>query len=253
MDEQLRRLRRDIARAVIVSSIRVFLLGAAVTQGGFVIASGGPSFGSLPTSLVVGQMIALAHVGFSATLSTNGFGFLEAYIDHRPFFGARPPMPADDVICDELAESGLLPVVTVHDDRASEELGFDIYKTENELVTAAVGRESGTLTLLSRLADDRIAVTSRHALLPHHSVVHRRPADGTTQSALAAHRELLAELTAGGSPPRPSPPWIFTELDRRERDAWRELGPFAGSFVSLSDARPALRISVAADGSQSLA
>ena len=70
---------------------------------------------------------------------------------------------------------------------------FDIYHDPSRLVAASVSRASGSVSLVSSLADGRILATVARAMPPHERLVMSLADEATVESVIATHRRALRE------------------------------------------------------------
>lgn len=273
MDRHLRWLRAQIARTIIAQTLRWFVAIAIIAcvgvlvQGGLRVgidtASGDDSFGftttgrlgtdSLrPVDLIVALLVAQVLVGVRllAAIEFNPLNrrYLARYGDAPQRFRAVRANDDPTEIVKELPAYGLHPVVSVGRVDEDASMVFDLHQSANRLVTVAVGRQSGSITVLTELDDRRIVVTSDMALLPHELIVANAQPGASLTELLASHRRLLQPIIHGSplqgraAKPAASSPEVFIRQMQLEHASFQCLGPVVGSFCDLTGRRFSWRL-----------
>ena len=144
--------------------------------------------------------------------------------------------------------------------------GLDLFQADGGRLLA-VHSDDGELTVLSRLDDGRLLVTSEGFVPPVRPLVvnrlgatrtgDREPDRGSLDAgadgggvhdavgrALLAHVDRLLQLRRLGIEAVATGPPTVAGLARVEWQAWQELGPFLGPLVAIDGRRPGLRLQV---------
>jgi len=213
MDRHVKWLRRRIVTSV---ATQIAITCAIVTVIAFVLlqwrTSEGP-LGSLLAAFVIGQIVAFARVAHAMRNNPLNYEYVRDYID-RPF-NYRVKRYIGDEEAHPVAQRlpGFVPVATLRDPDADPVPTFDIFNDPSSLVAASVSRASGSIALISSLADGRLLVTDARSMPPHERLVmniaeasdietiistHRRAITGRTdvvELASSAHQVVLDSLT----------------------------------------------------------
>lgn len=105
------------------------------------------------------------------------------------------------------------------------------------------------LIVLSGLADNRLVVTTKQLIPPHEQIVVNHCYESDVQALLENHNDLLGTLAEAGHQPMAMTLDHIIELLALEWDAWNQIGPFIGPFVSVGQRRPVglLQVRVSSD------
>lgn len=105
------------------------------------------------------------------------------------------------------------------------------------------------LIVLSGLADNRLVVTTKQLIPPHEQLVVNHCYESDVQALLESHTDLLRALATAGHQRVVMTLGHIIELLALEWDAWNQIGPFVGPFVSVGQRRPLglLQVRVSSD------
>ncbi len=245
MDRSITELRRRILATVGRRLAGEFLVVVALlVAAGSAMGARSPLW--LPAAVLAAQLIVIAHLLAEIHAGPLPLAYLRPFVEHGITYRPVRPDPAQmhPVTADLIAE-GLIPVVGA---ATTDEDGvvFDVLQSANQRVTAAVGRSSGTATVLSRLADDRILVTTALPVGPHPSLILNLHRGASARQLAAAHRARLVEASDGGTPPITTTATLFTDTMDAEHEVYAALGPVVASLISL-DPRRTRRLALAVD------
>lgn len=273
VDRHLRWLRSQVVRSIVAQTARwfvasvVILCVAVLVQGGLRIgadaSTSGDSLGITTTGrlgnqaldafdamavLIGAQLIVALRLVAAIEFNPLNRRYLTSYGDTPQRFRAVRADGDMSGLALELPAYGLHPVVSVGrvDDEPS--MVFDLHQSVNRLVTVAVGRLSGSITVLTELDDRRIVVTADAALLPHELIVANAKPSATLTELLASHRRLLqaiidgAPLQGRAAKPIGSSPEVFVRHIQLEQAAFQCIGPVVGSFCDLTGRRFSWRL-----------
>ncbi len=129
---------------------------------------------------------------------------------------------------------------------------FDVFQSRDGHTTAALGRQGGTITLISQLTDGRILASTDLLIPPCERLIVNQVAGGDLESLVRTHRRLLDGLTRRGIHLRPAPPTLLSDLLAIEHDCYQQLGPFFAPFLALDPVRRPFRLALRIDASQLL-
>ncbi len=133
-----------------------------------------------------------------------------------------------------------------------EHILFDVFQSRDGQTTAALGRQGGTITLISQLTDGRILASTDLLIPPSERLIVNQVAGGDLERLVRTHRRLLDGLTRRGIHLRPAPPTLLRDLLTIEHDSYQQLGPFFAPFLALDSTPRPLRLALRIDASQLL-
>lgn len=251
MDRHVFTVRRRIGGALRRRLLATWLL-ASVAAACAVVAVERPeltpsyALDRLPLAVLAGQAVACAWLVLGLVGNPLSYRYLRTRVRTAPTFiaGAVPGEPHPVGV--ELLEAGLVPRITAHDGN-NPAFVVDIYQSRESLLTAVVSRDNGTVSLLTRLGDGRIAHTAAMQVLPHEAVVANVVPGADLADLLAAHRSLAATLALYDVGPVPSGPRVWLDAIDLEHRSWTDLGAFHGAFLDLGATRAWGRLLVRID------
>ncbi len=129
---------------------------------------------------------------------------------------------------------------------------FDVFQSRDGHTTAALGRQGGTITLISQLTDGRILASTDLLIPPSERLIVNQVAGGDLESLIRTHRRLLDGLTRRGIHLRPAPPALLLDLLAIEHDSYQQLGPFFAPFLALDPSPRPFRLALRIDAGQLL-
>ncbi len=129
---------------------------------------------------------------------------------------------------------------------------FDVFQSRDGHTTAALGRQGGTITLISQLTDGRILASTDLLIPPSERLIVNQVAGGDLESLVRTHRRLLDGLTRRGIHLRPAPPALLLDLLAIEHDSYQQLGPFFAPFLALDPSPRPFRLALRIDAGQLL-
>ena len=243
MDRHVRWLRRRIIASVATQTAEVF---AVVAVAAFALmywrTSEGPVT-SLFGAVVVAQIVAGARVGHAMRNNPLNYVFMRKYVD-RPFSYRVSRFQGEEeahAVAERLP--GFAPVATIRDADADPEPIFDVYHDPSRLVAASVSRASGSVALVSSLADGRIMVTYARSIPPHERLVMNLTAEDTLDSGIETHRRAISARSDVVELASSAHQVVLDSLSV-EYDSYLALGPTLSPFLDLeSNRRSWMRLS----------
>jgi hypothetical protein len=231
METALPALRRRAMRRMMAEGSAWFAAFGAVTAVlGTQLDASAVALGA--TSILAGQLAAFARLATVLGTGPLGWRFIRSYIDSPGTFLVGSPYDGRHPAAFLLDGMEMHHVATAVHDTATDTGVFDLHQTANQLVTAAVNRSSGSVTVLSALSDGRILQTASLV------VVHVPRA--TVPELARAHRSALHQVLDRGVSPIRADSALFVEAHRREHRAYVTLGPLASCVLDLTGAPPPL-------------
>lgn len=221
-----------VAALAVLLAVRGELAGGSDMRG---IASSVPAL--LPYAILGGQAIALFRLGLALVANPLTHSYLRHLMAHPLEFQPGPVPGEPAPVGGLLVEQGLHPVITVSDVGDEPRTVTDLYQSSERLVTAAVSRQTGAVSLLTALSDGRVAHTASLQLPPHERLVVNTIPKADVHALLDAHRSLLGTLALRGVRPAVATPRIWLETAQLEHESWCQLGPAVGALCNLSGAR----------------
>ncbi len=227
---------------------------AGSVDGDLVGFSARGTFGSEPlgfdavvVSFLVAQLVAGGRLLIAIESNPLNRRYLRRYGD-RPlrFRSLHPADPPHDAAA-SLPEFGLHRSATIGDLEGDATMVFDLFQSGNRLVTVAVARKTGSVSVLSELDDGRLVVTVGVTTLPNERLVVNVVPGGSLPKLLAAHRSLLESLIGRRARPIPSSPEVFVRSLHLEQQSYVALGPVIGSFLDVTGAGRTARLAVRLD------
>ncbi len=190
----------------------------------------------------VSQMIENPTILIRSTSDLTGLGKVGVELglfEFHPVLSASLPLakttaPPED----ELTDEGLIL--------------FDVFQSRDGHTTAALGRQGGTITLISQLTDGRILASTDLLIPPSERLIVNQVAGGDLESLIRTHRRLLDGLTRRGIHLRPAPPTLLLDLLAIEHESYQQLGPFFAPFLALDPVQRPFRLALRIDPSQLL-
>lgn len=243
VDQQLRWLRSQIVRTVSRDLLYTWSISAGVVLVLLQQATDLDLLTMVPWAVLASQLVVVARLGTSLATSPLSVGYLRRFIAHPcelvPLHDAEG-LPHE--VTDLMYGYDLHHNVTVADANVGSTPVFDLFRTADWMVTAAVGRESGTVVLVSMMNDGRILYTSDIGGPPQGELILNVVGGASLSEIALAHRQLIIDLRARGVEPVRSGTSVFAELMVREHSAYAALGPILGSFLELDGSRAPHRV-----------
>lgn len=206
--------------AIVISTLVGAALFQATTMSAVTIG---------PWALLVGQVVAASRLVASLWANPLTARYLDRIAESpvvlqpvRIAMGTHP-------VAIELATRGLMPVVSAVVDVHPV---FDVFQTQNRLITAAVGRETGSLTLVSALPDGQMLVTANMVVLPNERLIVNLASSDDCAGVLEAHRLAMGRLIANDLPPVAATSSVIADLLAIEQAGYGALG-WLGGFLNL--------------------
>lgn len=232
MDRHVKWLRRRIIASVATQTAETFAVAAVLSFAVMYWCTDEGLLTGLFGAIVIGQLVAAARVGHAMRRNPLSYVFMRNHVD-RPcsyrvtrFHGGETAHPVAARL------PGFAPVATIRDEGADLATCFDVYHDPSRLVAASVSRPSGSVSLISSLADGRILVTDVRALPPHERLVMTLAAEDTIESLISAHRRAVSArndvVELASSAHR-----VVLDSLAIEYDACTGLGPALTPFLDL--------------------
>lgn len=109
-------------------------------------------------------------------------------------------------------------------------------RASNQMIVLTSGDDD--LIVLSGLADNRLVATTKQLIPPHEQLVVNHRYESDVHALLQSHTDVLGTLASAGHQPVAMTLKHIIELLALEWDAWNQIGPFVGPFVSVGQRRP---------------
>ncbi len=211
---------------------------------------GWPQSDIAPFSILTGQTLVVVRVVLGLATNPLNQSAVLRHIDN-PTVLYRAPSEVGKLgkVAVELGLLEFHPVLTARQpgiDGAAGDAMFDVLQSRDGHTTAALGRNSGTITLISRLTDGRL-LASANLLIPPHSRLIVNQGSGGLDALVREHRRLSDGLSRQGIHFRSAPPTLLTDLLLIEHESYRELGPFLAPFLALESSRRPFRLALRLD------
>ncbi len=258
VSRSLRWIRQYLSDALLASCIVTAVIGTLISFTYLTILTDLEPVTALPWAAVLGQVIALTRLAVATTTNPLSYHFLSGYIEspfqfrplHHNDLGANGPEfevngdhPAD--VLEALDGWKLARTITVHDPNADPSPVFDLFHSRSGVVLAAVSHATGSMTLMTQLADGRILHTAALLVPPHPSII-VNTIPNSPQKMAEAHTKLLALLTTLEITPTQTGVWVFADVMAAEHSAYADLGAFLGSVLNI-DGRVSPNLSYGVD------
>ncbi len=245
VSRSLRWIRQYLSDALLASCIVTAVIGTLISFTYLTILTNMEPVTALPWAALLGQVIALTRLAVATTTNPLSYHYLSDYID-SPFqfqpmdyndLGTNGPVLAVEVDhpADVLAALDgwkLDRTITVHDPNAHPSPVFDLFHSRSGVVLAAVSHATGSMTLMTQLADGRILHTAALLVPPHPSIIVNTIAD-SPQKMAEAHTKLMALLTTLDITPIQTGAQVFAAVMAAEHAAYADLGAFLGSVLNI--------------------
>ncbi|NNF54188.1 MAG: hypothetical protein HKN03_07060 [Acidimicrobiales bacterium] len=245
VSRSLRWIRQYLSDALLASCIVTAVIGTLISFTYLTIHTAMEPVTALPWAVVLGQVIALTRLAVATTTNPLSYHYLSAYIyspfqfrpmhpsdagTEGPVFATEVDHPAD--VLEVLDGWKLARTITVHDPMADPSPVFDLFHSRSGVVLAAVSHATGSLTLMTQLADGRILHTAALLVPPHPSIIVNTIAD-SPQKMAEAHTKLLALLTTLDITPIQTGVRVFADVIAAEHAAYSDLGALLGSVLNI--------------------
>lgn len=242
MDPHLRWLRR----LVMARAAERVVVEAGVT--GLVAAIGAAAAGLTPAFVVLFGLVtipiaATARLGLALTTNPITTRYLLWWTDPSVRLepsGRTGPTRPDDAVADELGTSSFTFLVRLdrqdqHPVDDDEPTGLDVYRAEGARLVVTRS-DDDEITILSRLDDGRLLVTSAGFIPPTATLLVQRAGGRPGQiptDALIEHVERLLELREAGIEAVETGADDVIALAKAEWEAWQEIGPYIGPLIAV--------------------
>lgn len=253
MDPHVRWLRRFVLSRAVARVVAEAVAIAVAALAVALVIGVDPVVG-IVLSAVVAQLFAASRLGAAILANPVNHRYLMAWPDDADRLQpttdrGRAPGPLDA----SLAGDGLHHLVTLesfdpkHADRPDRRQAIDrheVYASPCRLVVATVGAEDRPFTVLSRLADGRLLVTSAEMVPPHCGLVINLSRRGSPAELILSHVEALDELRRRGLPAVRAGHEVVIDQLHLEWLSWNQLGPFVGPLLAVDPRRQPLLLQV---------
>jgi hypothetical protein len=233
MDRHVRWFKREIAVGVAQRlAVETFVAGAILVA--VLLLAGTEPLGAIVGAFVAMPIFALLRVGlacFSNPLTS-------AYL-------MRWPHPSGQVLPTGQTNVGSKTDTALKGFQFTARGAFNewggavtnVYTRDSNQIIVTTG-DDDDLVVLTALDDERLVISSKQLIPPHERLVMNRRHDGDVRAILASHIELVKDLTVnGGCTVTQVGIDQVMELLAIEWDAWDQIGPLIGPFVSVGQRR----------------
>ncbi len=247
MDAHIRWLRRRVITGVGGRILLEFLLVATLAAGALAAADGGAAVTGDLAQMTVAALacgLVLVCLRLAWALATNPINnrYLLAWTD--PSLELQPA-PVLDASAAAPSEAGLSFAIRMADPTTGQSI--DVHRSDRgSTVLTSVDGDRGP-TVISRLSDGRLLVTSAGLVPPFGSVVVNRCLDVDPAGLLRSHNARLDDLANRGLRAVRTDNHAVTEQLHLEWRSWDQIGPFLGPFVAVDHHRRPLAIQVRID------
>lgn len=248
VSRSLRWIRAQLGEALLVSLVVTSAIGTLVSYSFLLLRSDLEPIAAMPWAVVLGQIMALTRLALAISTNPLSFRYLSGYIGSPFAFAPLIAGPAQDhpeQVRAALDGWKLSRTITVHDPDADPSPVFDLFHSPSGVVLAAVSQTTGSLALMTELADGRILHTADLLVPPHPSIV-VNTIHGNPEDLARAHTRLLAMLTTLDIRPVQTGVRVFADVMAAEHAAYADLGPFLGSVLNI-DGRVSPNLSYTVD------
>lgn len=239
MDRHVWWLRRRVLRAVARAVVLTGLVGAAVAHAAVMYfqdeLTEGFALDLLPLSILAGQALALLRFALAMVANPLTLSYMRRYSGGPPAFAPGAVFGEPDPIGELLVEHGFVPALTVRDEPDAATV-VDLYQSTGALVTAAVSRRTGQVSLLTGLSDGRILHTAAFVVPPHEQLVVNTVARADTATLMDSHKSVLGVLALRSIRPCAATPRVWLQVTEYEHQSYHSLGPVVGACCNLSGA-----------------
>lgn len=235
------RVRRRSVREALLGALGAGLLGARL--GGPVIAVGG--------ALVIGLALWWGRPALALRLGPLSPSSLRSFLVAPPRLARGVGGPSDHPVSQWLAEHRFRFEGVVED---GSELGaVDLHAAQSQRVAVVVGRVTGSVLVLSRLADGHLLATARTITPPTRGLIAQACADLDDEALVLRHLALLDRAVQDGrGPVACSATDLLVGWVHLERAGWAALDPRAAAVLDLTGRAPWTRLAVRIDAAELL-
>lgn len=245
MDSHVVWMRRHVGRTVLR---RLATMALAVTVAAALV------LGDPATAVLIGQAVALAWLGLALISNPLGYRYLAHHLGNPPWFEPGPPNGEPHAHAAELVRLGMRRTLVagatdVDEPDAADEpddgaFVYDILQSKDRLLTAAVNRGTGSVSVMSRLADGRIVHTTPVAVVPREQLVALTVSSDDLRDIVRGHVDLLGRLADQGIRPVDATPRLWLDAMALEHGGYEQLGPLLGSLLHIDGGRTLGRLLV---------
>jgi len=242
MDRHVRELRQEVTHRVVRSLLLTATLGALVTQGLLVSVNGGignirevdEMVRHVPLALLAGQGIALIRLALAFSTNPLTSSYLRSYTVSDPAYAEGPVPGQPHHISGEVIAADLRPTVTVSRGVGPTAAVFDLYQSADSLVTCAIGRSTGSISLATAVSDGRVASTTALFVPPNEHLISNIVTNAGVGALLESHRSLFGLLIKQEIRPVAAAPSIWIAAASCEHASYRDLGAHMGVFINVT-------------------
>lgn len=192
---------------------------------------------AVTVALLLAQVLTAARVGMALRFNPVKRSFLDSYTNSTALVrtvkgdktggNVRPEVVAFFSKYN-MSRAGSIEVVT--------EVGTSwshVFVSPDAYVLGAMRSGSPHPMIVSRLSDGRFLATTPQLVPPHESLVVNNVRHGDAHQLLETHVALLERLQGEGVSPVASDEEAIASILGAEHAAWRQLGPYLGSFLAI--------------------